>query len=334
MYSPYAMDMIYDEECDSRDHEILSLQARLSSMSEMIKNMSMGINQPSWSDAYPNSCNLSWTQPPNVSWSHEQANFGASSMDINYSTEFSQQPHQEVQSSPLENMLKEYIEKNEASRIQMESLLQSRSTLLSNLEIIIGQLAEEVRNQSHGIQPIDTEIFEDVRKDHCEPVLVGSEEVLEVSQTNSILEGFVDESSEVSTADALVSDKSEHNFYEDSLREHVIKNPELENIEDEHQDLLEMNLLDTRMLNYFDSSGLQSTEINSSKTPEAPIDLELNSMSSQIPDVYSSSSPTLTIIISADLPPDKEDNFFEILQKHLVSFGRPMSIFCDLIRSV
>ena len=61
MYSPYAMDMIYEEECASRDHEILFLQARLSSMSEMIKNMSMRMNQPEWETMSPQ-----WSQAENM----------------------------------------------------------------------------------------------------------------------------------------------------------------------------------------------------------------------------------------------------------------------------
>ena len=89
----------------------------------------------------------------------------------------------------------------------------------------------------------------------------------------------------------------------------MIKNSELENIEDDHQDLLENNLQDMRILNSFDSSEIQSTETKSSKTLKTPIDLELNLMSSHTPDVYSSSSTTLSIIISADLPPDKEEKF-------------------------
>ena len=52
----------------------------------------------------------------------------------------------------------------------------------------------------------DTEILEDVGKDYGEHVLVESKEVFEVSQTSSVLEGFVDESSEVFTVDSLVSE--------------------------------------------------------------------------------------------------------------------------------
>lgn len=44
----------------------------------------------------------------------------------------------------------------------------------------------------------------------------------------------------------------------------MIKNSELDNIEDDHQDLLENNLQDMRILNSFDSSEIQSTETKSS----------------------------------------------------------------------
>ena len=114
----------------------------------------------------------------------------------------------------------------------------------------------------------------------------------------------------------------------------MIKNSELENIEDDHQDLLENNLQDMRILNSLYPSEIQSTETKSSKTLETPIDLELNSMSSHTPDVYSSSSLTLSIIISADLPPDKEENVLEILQKPMISSGFPMSITRHIIRSM
>ncbi|XP_062118829.1 uncharacterized protein LOC133832508 [Humulus lupulus] len=77
-----------------------------------------------------------------------------------------------MQSSSLENMLKEYIVKNEA-------MIQSQVGSLRNLENQVGQLANELRNIPHGTLPSDTENPRNVGKEHCKAVTLRSGEELE-----------------------------------------------------------------------------------------------------------------------------------------------------------
>ena len=133
--------------------------------------------------------------PLNNSSSSEEAYLRISSVNSDYSFDYFQQPQQqepehENQYSSLKNLLQRAIDNLDNIQNQADSLR---------------TLGDQVGELVMGI-PTDTEIFEDVGKDYGEPVLVESEEVLEVSQTSSVLEGFVDESSEVFTVDSLVSE--------------------------------------------------------------------------------------------------------------------------------
>ncbi|XP_062104095.1 uncharacterized protein LOC133815256 [Humulus lupulus] len=87
-----------------------------------------------------------------------------------------------MQSSSLENMLKEYIVKNEA-------MIQSQATSLRNLENQVGKLANELRNRPHGTLPSDTKNPRNVGKEHCKAITLRSGKELENTKTNSGHEG-------------------------------------------------------------------------------------------------------------------------------------------------
>lgn len=214
MYSPYAsyaMGMVYDEECAARDQEFLSWQSRISSVAEIIKNMSLGMNQPMWQPMSP-----PWSQADNVSCVYccgahtydycpsnpdsicfEGGYLETSSMNSSYScSQQSQQvPQQASQSNSIENMLKAYMASNDA-------LIQSQAASLRNLEDQVGQLANELRNQVEelvdeienqmpGYLPCDTDYHEVIGKENLESVVVESKEEVEVSQTTSVREGYL-----------------------------------------------------------------------------------------------------------------------------------------------
>ncbi|XP_062103056.1 uncharacterized protein LOC133814058 [Humulus lupulus] len=102
---------------------------------------------------YSNSYNPSWRQHPNFSWSNQGDGPSNSSMPprSNFLPGYPPQAPQQqaMQSSSLENILKEYIVKNEA-------MIQSQAASLRNLENQVGQLANELRNRPHGTLPSDT----------------------------------------------------------------------------------------------------------------------------------------------------------------------------------
>ncbi|XP_062080494.1 uncharacterized protein LOC133785259 [Humulus lupulus] len=211
---------------------IFSLAAQVSSISNMLKTMNMGMNQsvgqpmgtqfgqmeniscvycgeghtfdncPSnpavvcymgnqnRNSPYSNSYNPSWRQHPNFSWSNQGVGPSNSSMPPkpNFSPGYppqapQQRPQQQaMQSSSLENMLKEYIVKNEA-------MIQSQAASLRNLENQVGQLANELRNRPHGTLPSDTENPRNGSKEHCKAVTLRSGKGLENSKANSGHEG-------------------------------------------------------------------------------------------------------------------------------------------------
>ncbi|XP_062113789.1 uncharacterized protein LOC133824824 [Humulus lupulus] len=87
-----------------------------------------------------------------------------------------------MQSSSLENMLKEYIVKNEA-------MIESQAASLRNLENQVGQLANELRNRPRGTLPSDTENPRNGSKEHCKVITLRSGKELENSKANSGHEG-------------------------------------------------------------------------------------------------------------------------------------------------
>ncbi|XP_062080961.1 uncharacterized protein LOC133785761 [Humulus lupulus] len=139
---------------------------------------------------YSNSYNPSWRKHPNFSWSNQGAGPSNSFMPPrpnfppSYPLQASQQrPQQQaMQSSSLENMLKEYIVKNEA-------MIQSQAASLRNLENQVGKLANELRNRPHGTLPSDTENPRNGSKEHCTAITLRSGKELENFKTNSGHEG-------------------------------------------------------------------------------------------------------------------------------------------------
>ncbi|XP_062100510.1 uncharacterized protein LOC133806424 [Humulus lupulus] len=137
-------------------------------------------------DPYSNSYNPSWRQHPNFSWSNQGASPSNSSMPprqdfpLCYPPQAPQQrPQQQaMQSSSLENMLKEYIVKN-------EDMIQSQAASLRNLANQDVKLANEHRNRPHGSLPSDTENPINGGKEHCKFVTLRSGKELENSKTNS-----------------------------------------------------------------------------------------------------------------------------------------------------
>ncbi|XP_062093785.1 uncharacterized protein LOC133799807 [Humulus lupulus] len=135
---------------------------------------------------YSNSYNPSWRQHPNFSWSNQGAGPSNPSMPPRpnfppgYPPQAPQQrPQQQtMQSSSLENMLKEYIVKNEA-------MIQSQAASLRNLENQVGQLANELRNRPHGTLPSDTENPRNGSKEHCKVITLRSGKELENSKAHS-----------------------------------------------------------------------------------------------------------------------------------------------------
>ncbi|XP_062104022.1 uncharacterized protein LOC133815169 [Humulus lupulus] len=139
---------------------------------------------------YSNSYNPSWRQHPNFSWSNQGAGPSNSSMPPrpNFPPDYppqapQQRPQQQaIQSSSLEDMLKEYIVKNEA-------MIQSQAASLRNLEIQVGQLANEMRSRPQGSLPSDTINPRGEGKEECKAITLRSGKELENSKTNSGHEG-------------------------------------------------------------------------------------------------------------------------------------------------
>ncbi|XP_062075741.1 uncharacterized protein LOC133779856 [Humulus lupulus] len=136
-------------------------------------------------DPYSNSYNPSWRQHPNFSWSNQGVGPSTSSMPPRptFPSDYPPQaprerPQQAVQSNSLENMLKEYIVKNEA-------MIQSQATSLRNLETQVGQLANELRNRPQGALPSDTKNSRNVGNEHCKAVTLRSGKGLENSKKSA-----------------------------------------------------------------------------------------------------------------------------------------------------
>ncbi|XP_062118827.1 uncharacterized protein LOC133832506 [Humulus lupulus] len=140
---------------------------------------------------YSNSYNPSWRQHPNFSWSNQGVDPSNSSMppSPNFSPGYSPQAPQQrlqrqiMQSISLENMLKEYIVKNEA-------IIQSQAASLRNLENQVGQLANELRNRPHGTFQSDTKNPRIMGKEHYKAITLRSGKESENNKTNYVHEGM------------------------------------------------------------------------------------------------------------------------------------------------
>ncbi|XP_062086086.1 uncharacterized protein LOC133792186 [Humulus lupulus] len=84
-------------------------------------------------------------------------------------------PPQASQSSSLESLMKDYMAKNDA-------VIQSQVASLRNLEIQMGQLANELRNRPQGTLPSDTENPRRDGKEQCKVVTLRSGKNLELHE--------------------------------------------------------------------------------------------------------------------------------------------------------
>ncbi|XP_062075995.1 uncharacterized protein LOC133780137 [Humulus lupulus] len=133
---------------------------------------------------YSNSYNLAWRQHPNLSWGGQGASSsgapaqGKQSFPPGFSQQpRAQQPHQSQgsQSSFLESLMRDYMAKNDA-------VIQSQTASLRNLEIQLGQLANDLKNRPQGSLPSDTENPRRDGKEHCKAINLRSGKILEINE--------------------------------------------------------------------------------------------------------------------------------------------------------
>ncbi|XP_017609690.1 uncharacterized protein LOC108455664 [Gossypium arboreum] len=116
--------------------------------------------------------NPSWRNHPNLSWSNQGAG-GSNNYAQPRPTQppsFSQQVQKPVQaesSNSLENLLKAYMTKNDAT--------------LRNLENQVGQLATELRNRPQGVLPSDMKNPRNPGKEHCKALTLRSGKMIELN---------------------------------------------------------------------------------------------------------------------------------------------------------
>ncbi|XP_062080885.1 uncharacterized protein LOC133785683 [Humulus lupulus] len=96
-----------------------------------------------------------------------------------YPPGFSQQPRapqpqhpQGSQSNSLESIMRDYMAKNDA-------VIQSQASSLRNLEMQLGQLANDLKNRPQGSLPSDTENPRRDGKEHCKAINLRSGKILE-----------------------------------------------------------------------------------------------------------------------------------------------------------
>ncbi|KAM6550733.1 hypothetical protein CsatB_000541 [Cannabis sativa] len=118
---------------------------------------------------YSNSYNPAWKHHPNFSWGGQGASSsgaqgqGKQSFPPGFSQQpRPQQPHQPQgsQTSSLESLMRDYMSKNDA-------VIQSQAASLRNLEVQLGQLANDLKNRPQGTLPSDTENPRRDCKEHC-----------------------------------------------------------------------------------------------------------------------------------------------------------------------
>ncbi|XP_062085518.1 uncharacterized protein LOC133791614 [Humulus lupulus] len=130
---------------------------------------------------YSNLYNPAWRQHLNLSWGGQGASSsGASTQGKQaYPPGFSQQPRaqqlqhpQGSQSSSLESLMRDYMAKNDA-------VIQSQAASLRNLEMQLGQLANDLKNRPQGSLPSDTENPRRDGKEYCKAINLRSGKILE-----------------------------------------------------------------------------------------------------------------------------------------------------------
>ncbi|XP_062103150.1 uncharacterized protein LOC133814170 [Humulus lupulus] len=133
---------------------------------------------------YSNTYNPAWRHHPNLSWGGQGASSsGAPTHEKqSYPPRFSQQPRpqqrhqpQGSQTSSLENLMRDYMAKNDA-------VIQSQAASLRNLEIQLGHLANDLKNRPQGSLPSDTENPRRDGKEQCKVVTLRSGKNLELNE--------------------------------------------------------------------------------------------------------------------------------------------------------
>ncbi|XP_060972542.1 uncharacterized protein LOC115710785 [Cannabis sativa] len=172
---------------------LTALTAQMASMTNILKNMNMGGSvQPAAAiqraeisssvcyvgnqnfnrnnNPYSNSYNPAWKHHPNFSWGGQGASSsgaqaqGKQSFPPGFSQQpRPQQPHQPQgsQTSSLESLMRDYMAKN-------DDVIQSQAASLQNLEIQLGQLANDLKNR-----PLRD------GEEHCKAVTLRSGKILE-----------------------------------------------------------------------------------------------------------------------------------------------------------
>ncbi|XP_062118742.1 uncharacterized protein LOC133832412 [Humulus lupulus] len=119
---------------------------------------------------YSNTYNPAWKNHPNLSWGGQGASSSTAPAQGRqaYPLGFSQQPRpsqhvQNTQPNSLENLMREYMAKNDA-------VIQSQAASLRNLKMQLDQLANEMKTRPQGSLPSDTENPRRDGKEHCKAI--------------------------------------------------------------------------------------------------------------------------------------------------------------------
>ncbi|KAM6564131.1 hypothetical protein CsatB_024129 [Cannabis sativa] len=179
---------------------------------------------------YSNSYNPAWKHHPNFSWGGQGASSsgaqgqGKQSFPPGFSQQpRPQQPHQPQgsQTSSLESLMRDYMAKNDA-------VIQSQAASLRNLEVQLGQLANDLKNRPQGTLPSDTENPRRDGKEHCKAITLRSGKILESNvvatgskEPSSIQkEGEMKKKPAISAAEIppVVTASSQHSAAEKSLQ--------------------------------------------------------------------------------------------------------------------
>ncbi|XP_030497803.2 uncharacterized protein LOC115713460 [Cannabis sativa] len=169
---------------------------------------------------YSNSYNPAWKHHPNFSWGGQ----GKQSFPPGFSQQpRPQQTHQPQgsQTSSLESLMRDYMAKN-------DTVIQSQAASLRNLEVQLGQLANDLKNRPQGTLPSDTENPRRDGKEHCKAVTLRSGKIIEsnVAATRSKEPSSIQKEGEMKKKPAtsaveippVVTASSQHSAAEKSLQ--------------------------------------------------------------------------------------------------------------------
>ncbi|KAM6575407.1 hypothetical protein CsatA_023734 [Cannabis sativa] len=187
---------------------------------------------------YSNSYNPAWKHHPNFSWGGQGASSsgaqkqGKQSFPPGFSQQpRPQQPHQPQgsQTSSLESLMRDYMAKNDA-------VIQSQAASLRNLEVQLGQLANDLKNRPQGTLPSDTENPRRDGKEHCKAVTLRSGKIIEsnVAATGSKEPSSIQKEGEMKKKPAtsaaeippVVTASSQHSAAEKSLQKPPLPFPQ------------------------------------------------------------------------------------------------------------